>query len=81
MRERRPKPTRRLAPAGSVFFVQLPGTDRADDAAIEAWIDAIWMQNISDDHPGDPERDRRDGFGLAVLGAWDGELMTMEVQQ
>ncbi len=81
MRERRPKPTRRLAPAGSVFFVQLPGADRADDAAIEAWIDAIWMQNISDDHPGDPERDRRDGFGLAVLGAWNGELMTMEVQK
>jgi CRISPR-associated protein Cmr3 len=59
----RPKPTRRLAPAGSVYFIQLDG----DEAAIDRFIDAVWMHNISDD-----EQDRRDGFGLAVLGVWDG---------
>ena len=59
----RPKPTRRLAPAGSVYFLELTG---ADDA-IGRFVDAVWLQAISDD-----EQDQRDGFGLALLGAWDG---------
>jgi CRISPR-associated protein Cmr3 len=71
-----PKPTRRLAPAGSVYFLTLPTkTEQPDDAKIGAWIDTIWMQNVSDG-----EQDRRDGFGLAALGTWDGKLRTMEVQ-
>ena len=64
------KPTRRLAPAGTVMFVSLAG----DRAAIERWVDATWMQCISDE-----EQDRRDGFGLAVLGVWDGKVRKMEV--
>lgn len=56
----KPKPTRRLAPAGSVYFIEWPAGANA-----RAWIDATWMQNVSDD-----EQDRRDGFGLAVLGVW-----------
>ncbi|MGQ9496786.1 MAG: type III-B CRISPR module-associated Cmr3 family protein, partial [Desulfotomaculales bacterium] len=68
--KREPKPTRRLAPAGTVFFLKLEG----DGAAIKRWIDTIWMQCISDE-----ERDRRDGFGLTVLGVWDGQIHQMEV--
>lgn len=64
----RPKPTRRLAPAGAVFFLSLEGTE----TAIRQWVDSHWMQAVSDS-----EQDRRDGFGLAVLGAWDGTLQKM----
>ncbi len=67
----RPKPTRRLAPAGTVLFLKLDG----DSAAIEKWIDTTWMRCVSDE-----EQNRHDGFGLAVLGVWDGELQPMEVQ-
>jgi CRISPR-associated protein Cmr3 len=65
-----PKRTRRLAPAGTTLFFKLDG----DDATIEKWIDAMWMQCVSDE-----EQDRRDGFGLAVLGVWNGGLQPMEV--
>jgi len=64
-----PKPTRRLAPAGTVLFLTLHG----NKAALTRWADDLWMQCISDD-----EQDRRDGFGLAVLGAWSGRLQEME---
>ncbi len=59
-----PKPTRRLAPAGTVLFLSLTG----DDKAIETWVKGIWIQCVSDD-----EQDRNDGFGLAVLGSWSGK--------
>lgn len=67
---KRPKPTRLLAPAGTVFFLKLEG----DSRAIENWIDAVWMSCVSDE-----EQDRRDGFGLAVLGGWNGAFHRMEV--
>jgi CRISPR-associated protein Cmr3 len=60
--QRKPKPTRRLAPAGSVLFLKLDG----DRDAIADWIDQTWMQCVSDD-----DQDRCDGFGLAVLGRYD----------
>ena len=66
----KPKPTRRLAPASTVFFLELKG----DATAIEKWAETIWMHCISDE-----EQDRRDGFGLAVLGVWDGRFHRMEV--
>jgi CRISPR-associated protein Cmr3 len=66
---KRPKPTRRLAPVGSVFFLSLEGTDEA----IKSWISNIWMQCISDE-----EQARNDGFGLAVIGAWSGKPESME---
>jgi CRISPR-associated protein Cmr3 len=69
----RPKPTRRLAPAGTTLFLQLAG----DDDAINRWIDGIdgiWMQCVSDE-----AQDRLDGFGLAVLGTWDGNPRPMEI--
>jgi CRISPR-associated protein Cmr3 len=66
-----PKPTRRLAPAGTVLFLSLEGSN--DPTAISAWIKDVWMQCISDE-----EQARNDGFGLALLGTWSGqpELMT-----
>lgn len=62
---RRPKPTRRLAPAGSTFFLTL----RGEASAIRSWVDATWMRCVSDEG-----QDRLDGFGLAALGAWDGSV-------
>lgn len=60
-----PKATRRLAPAGSVYFLTLDG----DKETIDKFIDRIWLQAVSDD-----EQACRDGFGLALIGAWDGAL-------
>jgi CRISPR-associated protein Cmr3 len=54
----KPKPIRRLVPAGSVYFLKIGKN-------IEGFIDAVWMQNISDE-----EQNRLDGFGLAALGTW-----------
>lgn len=65
-----PKPTRRLAPAGAVYFLELDGTE----AQRRQWVDDHWMQCVSDD-----PQDCRDGFGLAVLGTWSGKLEQMEV--
>jgi CRISPR-associated protein Cmr3 len=64
MAQKRPKPTRRLVPAGGVYFVRLDG----DEASINRWLDATWWQCVSDD-----EQARRDGFGLCVIGT-DPEL-------
>ena len=73
---RKPKPTRRLAPAGSVFFLNLEG----DEQNIDQWIDAVWMNCVSDDDEnGNPGQTRSDGFGLAALGVWPGECQRMEV--
>lgn len=67
------KPTRRLAPAGSVYFLKLTG----EPDAIGEWVNEMWMKNcISDEAP-----DRQDGFGLAALGAWSGNCEPMEDKQ
>lgn len=56
------KPSRRLAPAGSVYFLTLGSTP----AARKDFVNALWMTNISDE-----EQSRRDGFGLCALGSWE----------
>jgi len=66
------KASRRLTPAGSVYFLSLEG----DEPAIRKFIDTMWMNTVSDD-----EQDRRDGFGLALLGVWDGEIKPLEVKE
>lgn len=74
---RKPKPTRRLAPAGSVFFLRLDGNEQD----IEQWVDAVWMNCVSDDDEnGNTEQTRWDGFGLAALGVWSGKVQRMEVE-
>lgn len=60
-----PKPTRRLAPAGSVYFVKFADAD--DPARIAQWAHDLWMTCISEE-----DQSRYDGFGLAALGVWDG---------
>jgi CRISPR-associated protein Cmr3 len=53
-----PKPIRRMAPAGSVYFFECKpgeGTLLADH----------WLNPVSDG-----EQERRDGFGLAIWGTW-----------
>lgn len=67
-----PKPTRRLAPSGTVLFLSLTG----DDEAIEQWVKGIWMQCVSD-----TVEDRNDGFGLAVLGSWSGQAGKMQEEK
>jgi CRISPR-associated protein Cmr3 len=80
---RQAKPTRRLAPAGSVYFLELQGTAQAR----EAWVQNTWMQNISDNATTDSNHAnfeackaqyRHDGFGLAALGVWTGALETVK---
>jgi len=60
----KPKPTRRMCSAGSVFFLGLKG----DKSQIEKWIEETWFHCISDD-----KQDSKDGFGLAVIGNWNDE--------
>lgn len=62
--KRGPKPTRRLVPAGSVYYLRLGN----DSAAIEKWVKNIWLQNVSD-----TDEDRLAGFGLTAVGVWDGQ--------
>lgn len=64
--KRQARPTRRCAPAGSVYFVKLGG----DGAARRAWAQAAWLSPLSDD-----TNDRLDGYGSVLLGAWDGRLV------
>jgi CRISPR-associated protein Cmr3 len=74
---RKPKPTRRLAPAGSVLFLRFV---KGNDLEITQWLERTWMSCVSDDAPdGDKDQYRHDGFGLAALGVWDGQLRTMKV--
>ena len=54
-----PKPTRRLMVAGSVFSLKLDGSEDA----LREWLRSHWLQPIADE-----EQDRRDGFGIALLG-------------
>jgi CRISPR-associated protein Cmr3 len=59
LKDRRPKPTRFLSPAGAVFFVSIDGQVTVEQ------LSKLWLQPVSD-----ADQDRRDGFGLCILGAW-----------
>jgi CRISPR-associated protein Cmr3 len=70
----RPKPTRRLVPAGTVFFFKFNGSE----SEVENWIKTTWMSCISDDDTRYGTTPRKDGFGLAVLGTWiEGKDITL----
>lgn len=64
----KPRPTRRLCPAGSVFFLRFED----DHERINRWIDKYWFGCVSDE-----KHDRHDGFGLAALGTWDGKEISI----
>ena len=55
----RPRPTRKLAPAGSTYWFRI--LEGADQEA----LGSLWLANVSDE-----EQDRLDGFGLALPSAW-----------
>lgn len=55
---RGPKPTRYMAPAGSVYWVKFKKAENA-----QAWAKEHHFKTISDD-----AQDRRDGFGLIAIG-------------
>lgn len=57
-----PKPTRLLAPAGSVYFFEV----LEGDASVLS--SQAWLAPVSDD-----PQDRRDGYGLAIWGIWSRE--------
>lgn len=65
----KPKPTRRLAPAGTVYFLKLAGST----TDIEQWVEEWWMTCVSDD-----DELASAGFGLAALGTWTGQLEPMK---
>ena len=65
--KQKPKPTRRMCPAGTVLFLKLSEGD------IGKWIDNTWFHCVSDEL-----QDRKDGFGLAALGTWSGEFLKIE---
>lgn len=79
---KRPKKTTRLAPAGTVFYLNLQGNDHK---TIESWIERTWMHNISDERDARNESDNGqklfDGFGLAVLGTWSGQPAQLEIEE
>ncbi len=68
-----PKPTHRLAPAGTVFFLKFDDNENEDN--IEQWVNEMWMQCVSDE---EPDNLASAGFGLAVLGVWSGQLQPMK---
>ncbi len=67
----RPKPSRRLVPAGSVYFLKIGGAGKAR----EDFVERFWFESICD-----AEQDRLDGFGISLLGAWDGRVNKLEVK-
>jgi CRISPR-associated protein Cmr3 len=56
--ENAPKKCRRMAPAGSVYWVKLK-----EGINPKEWIDRMWMNSISDD-----KQDKLDGFGICIVG-------------
>lgn len=58
MEKNRPKPVRRIVPAGSVYFFEAIGDNKNAGSR-------LWLKSVCDD-----EQDRRDGFGLALFGIW-----------
>ena len=66
----KPKPSRRAAPAGSVYFLRLPA--QMPEADLKAWLQQHWLGKLCDQ-----EQDNLDGFGLHLVGAWDGQTLQM----
>lgn len=55
-----PKPNRRMAAAGSVYWVELP-----DGLNVTEWLDSVWMKCLPNQTN---EQDTKDGFGLCAVG-------------
>lgn len=70
--KRGPKPIRRLVPAGSVYFFKVTNGGAGGVLADR------WLRPVSDE-----DQDRKDGFGLALWGAWEygGDRTTNELKK
>ena len=66
---RGPKPTKRLAPAGSVYFVKVNGD-------VKQWVKDRWMRSLSDD-----DEMGKAGFGLTAVGVWDGKAQPLTIKK
>ncbi len=64
MKAKHEKPSRRLVPAGAVYYLRLEGPPEAR----RRFVETLWFQPVSD-----AEQDRRDGLGQVVFGAWNGQ--------
>ncbi len=65
----KPKPTKRLAPAGSVYYVKV-----TDD--VEQWVNNHWLQPLSDDL-----EMSKAGFGITAVGVWDGQAAELTIKE
>ncbi len=65
-----PRPSRRLAPAGSVFYLKL------SDGDVAGWLKETWLRPMSD-----RASDRDAGFGLAAVGVWSGAPETIITEE
>lgn len=57
--KQQPRPSRKLAAAGTTYWFRIVGNPDADV------LRALWLANVSD-----REQDRHDGFGLALPSPW-----------
>ncbi len=64
---KQPKPSRRLAPAGTVYFIEFDQTWHESDLA--TWVEEHWLKSISSE-----EQARLDGFGLCLVGTWSDDI-------
>jgi len=55
-----PKPSRRMVPAGAVYFFEVAAGDPVSLA------ERLWLESVCDQ-----VQDRADGFGLALWGVWE----------
>ncbi len=58
-----PKPVRRLAASGAVYFFKIESGNPSE------LIEKLWLRSVCDE-----EQDRNDGFGLALWGVWDADI-------
>lgn len=67
MENRRPKPVRKLVPAGSVYFFEILAGD--PELLKDCWLKSVCVGE--QEYNGQKiEQDRLDGFGLALWGVW-----------
>jgi len=64
-----PKETRRLVPAGSVYFIKFNDESNIENFINEIWLNSICLAESKDNN--EKSQEARDGFGIALLGTWN----------
>jgi CRISPR-associated protein Cmr3 len=65
LKKKTPKLARKAVAAGATYWFEIIGTPQ------EGWEKKLWLAPLSDS-----EQDRLDGFGLAIAGPWDTQLVS-----